>query len=239
MRNGRDLGILSGMSEEIEKILSYTFQDRKWIEQACTHCSWCNEQRGMGLISNERLEFLGDSVLGVLISEWLFREKEDLPEGELSRLRAHLVEAPACAAYARSLGLEPFLKMGRGEQRNVGRGRDSVLADFFEATLGAIYLDGGLEAARTFLFGRCGDLLKERLLVPEANYKALLQDFTQSRSNEVPVYTVVSEGGPAHARQFVVAVHWRGQLLAQGEGSSKREAQQVAARSAMNELSAK
>ena len=221
---------------DIEELLHYRFQDKKLLQQACTHCSWCNEQRGMGLISNERLEFLGDAILDLLISEWLFREHPDLPEGELSRMRAHLVEAPACASYARALKIEEALMLGKGEQRNIGRGRESVLADFFEAILGAIYLDGGLEAAKELLFVRCAGPLQERRQEPEANHKARLQDLIQKRSNELPVYTVVSEGGPPHARRFVVAVQWRGQVLAQGEGSSKREAQQVAAKHALEQF---
>jgi ribonuclease-3 len=223
------------MIEELQSILGVALHRPELLEQARTHCSWVNEHRGQGLIPNERLEFLGDAVLGLVISQWLFDALPHVGEGELSRLRARLVEAPACAEYARALGLEPFLLLGKGEQRNIGRGRDSVLADFFEAIIGALFLDGGFQAAQQFLLVRCLPYLEGRRGSPETNYKALLQDRVQRRSQETPTYVTVSEEGPAHARRFVVRVEVAGRALATGEGSSKREAQQAAAQHALDQ----
>lgn len=225
------------MASDLEQLLGVTMRQPALLQQARTHCSWVNEHRGEGLVPNERLEFLGDAVLGLVVSQWLFDALPDVPEGELSRLRAMMVEAPACAEYARTLGLEPFLLLGRGEQRNIGRGRDSVLADFFEAIVGALFLDAGFEAAQNFLLGKCRPLLEARRGAPEKNYKALLQDLVQRRSQQTPVYTTLSEEGPAHARRFVVAVEIDGRVVAKGEGSSKREAQQAAAKDAFDQLS--
>jgi ribonuclease-3 len=226
--------ILTAMQTELEHKLGVAFRHPHLLEQARTHCSWVNEHRGQGLISNERLEFLGDSVLGVVVSQWLFESFPDVEEGELSRLRAQIVEAPACASYAKDLGLEPFLLLGKGEKRNIGRGRDSVLADFFEAVVGALFLDGGFEAARNFLLGPCLPLLEARQGSPETNYKALLQDLVQRKTQQTPQYITLTEEGPPHARRFVVSVEVDGQGLAQGEGSSKREAQQQAAKHALS-----
>lgn len=218
---------------EIEKRIGYTFRDRQLLKKALIHRSHRNESRYVEEENNERLEFLGDAVLGLLIAEALYRAYPDEPEGELSVLRASLVGASSCARFFEKLGIEEALLMGRGERREEGKGRTSLLADFFEALLGAIYLDGGMEVVARFFSLHFGEDL--RTLVGEAvqNWKALLQDKVQKAGLATPCYVVIGEEGPGHQRQFEVAVLVEGSELGRGVGSSKKEAQQAAAREAL------
>lgn len=221
---------------KLEAIIGYTFQAKTLLSEACTHRSYANEHRGEGIACNERLEFLGDSVLGVIVSLWLWQCYPDAEEGMLTRWRSQIVDANACASYAAHLGLEPFVLLGKGEQRNLGRGRQTILADLFEAVVAALFLDGGMAAATSFILDKCSPLMEGRLSGPESNYKALLQDILHRHYVESPEYIVTDEQGPAHSKTFTVDVYHRGELLGSGTGCNKRKAQQEAAKHAISKL---
>ena len=179
---------------------------------------------------------MGDSVLGLLIAEYLYRNLPDTPEGDLSYLRSRLVEASSCVAYVQKLGLIKHILLGKGERMNDGRGRDSILADLFEAIIGAIYVDGGIEAAKDFLFKNFSDEINVILKTPVRNWKALLQDYCQKMHQRAPVYRVLSETGPDHSKIFKISVYINDQELGHGEGPSKKEAQQAAAANALSKV---
>lgn len=221
---------------QVEAKLGYQFKDSTLLVLAFTHRSFVNEQRQVSQ-HNERLEFLGDSVLGMLISEYLYKSLPlETPEGELSNLRARLVEAAACMAYMQKLDLSKHLLLGKGERMNDGRGRDSILADLLEAIVGAIYLDGGIEPARAFIFNNFSPEIASILKMPLTNWKAHLQDYCQKKYQHAPQYKVLEESGPDHAKTFVIAVMLNEQPLGCGTGSSKKEAQQAAAADALKRL---
>ena len=220
---------------EIERKIGYVFKDKNLLTLAFTHCSFVNEHPEV-LSHNERLEFLGDSVLGLLISEFLFKSCPDNPEGELSSNRSRLVEAPACGSYIHKLQLENYVLLGKGERMNDGRGRESILADLFEAIIGAIFLDGGIDAARQFLFSHFSDDFAHIIDAPTNNWKAELQDHLQKQHGVSPKYVLISEKGPDHSKTFEVAVLFNEQELGRGVGSSKKEAQQSAAANAFEFL---
>lgn len=217
----------------IEKKLGYTFLDRTLLTLAFIHRSFINENR-MITQHNERLEFLGDAILGMLISDYLYRNLPHNPEGELSYLRSRLVEASSCVNYVQNLDIAHYVLLGKGERMNDGRGRESILADLFEAIIGAIYLDGGLEAAKEFLFRNFTGQIEEILKMPLRNWKALLQDFCQKKFQQTPVYQVLQASGPDHSKIFEISVHVNGQEMGRGKGASKKEAQQAAAEDAMS-----
>lgn len=202
---------------------------------AFVHRSYINENRTM-TEHNERLEFLGDSILNLLISDYLYRYLPNTPEGDLSYLRSRLVEAGSCVTYVQKLDLIPYILLGKGERMNDGRGRDSILADLFEALIGAIYLDGGLDAAKKFLFKNFSTDIDMILKTPIRNFKADLQDLAQKRYKETPQYTVLNEEGPDHSKKFLVSVIITQKEWGRGEGSSKKEAQQKAAEAALLKL---
>jgi ribonuclease III len=221
---------------QVEAKLGYQFKDSALLVLAFTHRSFVNEQRQVSQ-HNERLEFLGDSVLGMLISEYLYKSLPlETPEGELSNLRARLVEAAACMAYMQKLDLSQYLLLGKGERMNDGRGRDSILADLLEAIVGAIYLDGGIEPVRAFIFTNFSPEIASILKMPLTNWKAHLQDYCQKKYQHAPQYKVLEESGPDHAKTFVIAVMLDEQPLGCGTGSSKKEAQQAAAADALKRL---
>ncbi|SCA62814.1 Ribonuclease 3 [Chlamydiales bacterium SCGC AG-110-P3] len=220
-------------ASRIEAKLGYQFRDRELLALSFVHRSFVNENRQVTNSHNERLEFLGDSVLGLIISEYLYRYLPSKPEGELSYLRSRLVEASSCCLYIQHLDVEQYLLLGRGEGRNAGRGRDSILADLFEAVIGAIYLDGGLAATKRFLFKTFSEHFQNILRTPERNWKALLQDYAQKNYQQTPIYEVVSEKGPDHNKVFQISVTVDNQSVGEGEGPSKKEAQQIAAQAAV------
>ena len=220
---------------EIEMRLDYTFNNRKLLALACTHRSFVNENKHI-TEHNERLEFLGDSVLNLLISDYLYRYLPGTPEGDLSYLRSRLVEASSCVTYVQKLELSPYILLGKGERMNDGRGRDSILSDLFEALIGAIYLDGGMEAAKRFFFKNFSPEIDSILKTPIRNFKAELQDLAQKKFKEAPLYTVLSETGPDHSKNFVISVSVNSIVIGQGEGNSKKEAQQKAAREGLKKL---
>lgn len=222
--------------DALEQALGVVFRDRSLLFQALVHRSYLNENPASCLSSNERLEFLGDAVLDLLAAEFLVRRYPDKGEGELTLLRTFLVRTETLAGFAARLDLGRYLVMGRGEESGGGRARPAILADAFEAILGAVYLDGGIEAARRFLFPlleRVVDALAGRMPL---DYKSALQIEVQGRRGITPAYRTVASWGPDHARAFRVEV-WAGdELLGTGEGSSKQQAQQEAARAALEHL---
>lgn len=219
----------------IEKKLGYSFRDRSTLVLAFIHRSFINENRDVR-DHNERLEFLGDSILGFLISDFLYKTFPQTPEGDLSSLRSRLVEASSCVVYIQMLDLEQYVLLGKGERMNDGRGRESILADLFEALIGAIYLDGGIEAAKKFLFGHFAKIIDDILKKPIGNWKALLQDFCQRQHQQTPQYRVEEEKGPDHIKTFKISVLINEKIVGLGEGASKKEAQQAAARDALKKL---
>lgn len=223
-------------ASEIEAKIGYMFKDKSYLSLAFVHRSFINENRDIIQQHNERLEFLGDSILGLLIAEYLYKYLPSTPEGELSYLRSRLVEANSCVAYIQKLDVEAYLLLGKGERMNDGRGRESILADLFEAIIGAIYLDGGLEAARRFLFKNFSKDIEEILKTPIRNWKAQLQDFAQKKYQQPPVYKVINESGPDHSKIFQVSVFIHDQEVGKGEGASKKEAQQAAAADALQRV---
>jgi len=221
---------------EVEAKLCYAFREKSLLALAFTHRSFINENRGLTNEHNERLELLGDSVLGLLISDYLYHRFPDKSEGDLSAMRSQLVSAPACADYVASLGLGVHLLLGKGEQMNAGRGRDSILANLFEAIIGAIYLDGGVAAAKEFLFWNFGEQIDAILDEPIVNPKAELQDIAQKQFGQTPIYEVVGEEGPDHSKLFRVTVVINDKSVGEGVGASKKEAQQAAASQALERM---
>lgn len=224
---------LISQAPQIEAKLGYHFKDPSLLALAFIHRSFINENRDIKQ-HNERLEFLGDSVLGILISDYIYRVlPPSTPEGELSYLRSRLVEASACYNYTHSLQLDEYLQLGKGERRNDGRGRESILADLFEAIVGAIYLDGGIEEVKKFLFSHFKDQFEAILKTPLHNWKALLQDYCQKNFQQTPYYQVLEESGPDHIKSFDISVLIDKKVIGHGSGASKKEAQQAAAADAI------
>jgi ribonuclease III len=220
-------------SSSIEAKLGYVFTHKSLLALAFIHRSFVNENRHITEQHNERLEFLGDSVLGVLIAEFLYRQLPATAEGELSHLRSRLVEGGSCASYIHKLNVEEYLCLGKGERMNDGRGRESILADLFEALIGAIYLDGGIDATRHFLFTHFKEEIEGILKEPVRNWKAELQDYSQKVHQQTPIYKVISESGPDHSKVFCVSVLINDREIGMGHGASKKEAQQAAASDAL------
>jgi ribonuclease-3 len=219
---------------DLERALGYRFRDAGLLELALTHRSYANEQ---GLDHhNERLEFLGDAILGVVAAEWLYRAHPAMPEGDLSKLKAYLVSAPALAGFSVDLGVGRELRLGVGEERSGGRSKPSLLADTLEAVFGAIYLDGGLEPVRKVVTPLLGRVLDERPRVHEEDAKTRLQEMVQARGWELPEYRVVEEEGPDHAKHFTVECRLRDRPAGRGEGRSKKIAEQKAAGQALEAL---
>jgi len=222
----------------LEKILGYTFQDRRFLEESLTHRSLMNEITEGGRRDNERLEFLGDAVLGLVIAEWVMQAFPQELEGELTRLRSALVKEKKLAEVARGLNLGEFLYLGKGEEQMEGRRKRSILADAFEAIVGAIYLDGGLEVVRHFVRRTFQTLLEEaktnQNLVTDA--KTRLQELMLTLFRRSPVYEVAEERGPDHAKTFVIHLRLNDRTLARGKGGSKKEAEQHAAEQFLKNL---
>jgi ribonuclease-3 len=206
------------------------------IERAMAHRSWCAETAGVE--SNERLEFLGDAVLGLVVTDHVFRTYPALPEGHLAQVRAAVVNAGALAEVAEDLRLGQFLLLGKGEDASGGREKPSILADAMEAVIGAVYLDGGWEAAADLVMGLLGTRITEAAAVPGGHdFKTRLQELAAHRFDQLPRYDV-SGDGPDHAKHFTATVHLGGQPAGSGEGRSKKQAEQAAARAAWDSLAA-
>jgi ribonuclease-3 len=226
--------LFDGFNALVEKI-GIDWNDKALLCQALTHGSYAYEHPGA--VSNQRLEFLGDAVLSLVVSDYLYRTFPDKAEGELTRLRAAVVCESSLARVARELGIGQALFMGRGEAHSGGRERPSILADAFEAVLGALYLDQGLAVAAEFALKWLGpeiaDVLEGR---QEWDYKTELQEFIQKRFPENVSYAILKEEGPDHAKRFTAGVFFQGKCLGRGEGRSKKEAEQQAAREALERL---
>ena len=221
----------------LEEKLGYTFENRELLENALTHSSCANESRGK-LQSNERLEFLGDSILGMVVADHLYRNHPDLPEGVLTRTRAALVCEDSLVVVAEELGLGDYLRLGKGEEAGGGRNRPSIRADAVEAVLAAVYLDGGIGSARKIiqkyiLSREVAGLTKPR------DYKTALQELIQRESGQTLAYRLVGEEGPDHNKRFFVEVTLNGTGVGQGSGRSKKEAEQMAAKAAIQVLEQK
>ena len=217
------------MSHQLETIIGYKFKNPKLLETALTHTSYANESR-TPVQHNERLEFLGDSVLSVVVADYLFHQS-GRPEGELTRMRASLVSEDALFQFAQEIQLGEYLRLGHGEDLGGGRSRPSVVSDAFEAVIAALYLDGGMEVAKSFIL----PFITEGKHA-EADYKTRLQEIVQQNPEERLSYVVEQESGPDHDKHFVVAVRFNSDKVARGEGRSKKMAEQHAAREALKLL---
>ena len=222
--------------EALEEKLGYRFTNRALLENALTHSSYANENRGRGARSNERLEFLGDSVLGMVTADYLYRAHPDLPEGDLTRTRAALVCEGSLVEVARQLNLGAYLKLGRGEEAGGGRERPSIVADAVEAVLAAVYLDGGIGSARRLIQHFILDREEEKSA--SRDYKTALQELIQRQSGQVLAYRLTGAQGPDHAKVFSVEVDLNGATVGRGQGRSKKEAEQMAAKAAIEKLAA-
>ena len=221
--------------ETLEEKLGYTFQNRKLLENALTHSSCANESGGR-LSSNERLEFLGDSILGMVVADHLFRNHPDLPEGVLTRTRAALVCEDSLVEVAEALDLGKYLLLGKGEEAGGGRQRPSIRADAVEAVLAAVYLDGGLGSARKIIQKYVLSKEIEGLTKPR-DYKTALQELVQRENGQVLQYRLTGESGPDHDKRFFVEVTLNGKAVGSGTGRSKKEAEQMSAKAAIDALS--
>jgi len=220
----------------IEKQLGYAFKDKKLLFLAFIHRSFYNENRELVQEHNERLEFLGDSVLGLIVSDYLYHHLPRQPEGALSQLRANLVEASTCSHFLQKLGLAQNVLLGKGERLNAGRGRETILADLFEALIGAVYIDGGIEGARTVFWSHFSQEIQVILQKPGRNWKAELQDYSQKKYQKPPIYKVEKETGPDHSKVFYVIAYLDEKEVGKGVGTSKKEAEQSAAQEALRKL---
>lgn len=220
--------------DELCERLGVKFESLPLLRQAFTHASYRNEHKRPTLEDNERLEFLGDAVLELIVSDYLYKTKPTMPEGELTRMRAAIVCEPTLVQFARDLQFDQFIRLGRGEERSGGRHRSALLADVFEAFIGALYLDQGLDTVRSFL---------DRYVFPNAetyahlkDYKTTLQEWVQQHDPRGIRYVITEERGPAHAKEFVVQVLLGEVIMGEGSGRSKKEAEQHAASMALVRL---
>ena len=223
------------MIKDLEAAIGYRFHNITLLQNALTHSSYANERWHNSLLSNERLEFLGDSILGMLVAEFLYRTFPDRPEGELTRMRADMVCEKTLANVANRIHLGDHLLLGHGEEQSGGRSRDSILADAVESVIAASFLDGGLDAALKFI--------KTFILVEvpvtqlhNVDYKTRLQELVQQKKNQVLTYCLLGESGPDHDKEFAVSVSLNGETVGKGSGRSKKRAEQDAARAAMKAL---
>ena len=223
------------MLKDLEAVIGYKFYNISLLQNALTHSSYANERWHNSLLSNERLEFLGDSVLGMLVAEYLYRNFPNRPEGELTRMRADMVCEQTLAAAAERIGLGQHLLLGHGEEQGGGRTRSSILADAMESVIAACFLDGGIEAALR--------IVRQYILVEvpvtklhNADYKTLLQEMVQQKKNQTLSYALVGQSGPDHDKKFDVEVCLNGCVVGSGSGSSKKRAEQDAARAAIEKL---
>lgn len=225
-------------AQDLEKLLGYSFRNQALLVQALTHRSFVNEHEGEHLRNNESLEFLGDAVLGFVISSRIFQHYPELTEGELSKIKAYLVSAANLVQFAEGIHLGDFIRLSRGEEKTGGRTKRAIVVDAYEAIIGAMYLDGGVETVADFV-GRQIDEFLNGLDLKELTYgdfKSALQEHLHNLGGPEPVYRVVDEIGPDHKKTFVVQVMVHGDVIAESSGKTKKEAQQSAARLALDFL---
>lgn len=226
------------MIKELETAIGYRFQNITFLQNALAHSSYANERWHNSLMSNERLEFLGDSILGMVVADHLYRSFPNRPEGELTRMRADMVCERALAKVAHQIGLGDHILLGKGEEQGGGRSRESILADAVESIIAACYLDGGMDAAKQ---------LVERFVLSDVpavklhntDYKTALQELVQQKKNQIIQYTLVGESGPDHDKQFRVELSINGEVIGSGTGTSKKRAEQEAAKTAIEALTQK
>ena len=221
--------------DRLENHIGYVFRDNRFLREALAHSSYANENKKSGIGSNERLEFLGDSILGFIVAEHLYANRPEMPEGQMTRVRAELVCEKSLEIAAGEMQLGQFLHLGRGEELSGGRSRPSILADAFEAVVAAVYLDGGMDPAKR---------LVARFILPQlkangqaaADYKTALQELVQKKSGQILTYHLISESGPDHQKYFTAEVRLNGEVKGTGSGRSKKEAEQEAAKDALRVL---
>ncbi len=222
----------------LEDRLEYHFHQNDLLEEATTHKSFMNEGRRLGVTrNNERLEFLGDTILGLVVAEYLMVNFPQYPEGILSKFKGRVVSEPTLATVSRDIGVGMFLQIGKGEELTQGREKSSLLADALEAIIAAIYLDGGLDAARTFIMNHFRHAIDQTVSTDSVlDYKTNLQEYCQRELETLPHYEIVSQRGPDHQKEFDVEVLIRGKSYGEGTGRSKKEAEQKAAKAALERL---
>jgi ribonuclease-3 len=221
--------------DKLENKIGYAFRNKTLLQEAMTHSSWANENKRSGSTCNERLEFLGDSILGFTVAEFLYSSKPEMPEGQMTRVRAELVCEKSLEGAALALELGSYLRLGRGEEQIGGQKRPSILADAFEAIVAAIFLDGGIEPAKA--------MINKLILCHYVHggqtgfdYKTALQELIQRKNGQMLTYHLTGESGPDHAKQFMVEVRLNGMRKGEGHGRNKKEAEQAAAKIAYEEM---
>ena len=223
--------------KEFEERIGYSFKNKDLLFEALSHSSFANEYKH-GRHSNERLEFLGDSVLSIVVSEHLFKHFKHLPEGELTKIRASLVCEKALFEFSKQIDLGSFIFLGRGEENTGGRKRPSIVSDAFEAVIAAVYLDGGMETAREYVLGFIPKDLNRNTADNLQDYKTILQEIIQRNPEERVEYVLKSQTGPDHDRHFTVEVCLNTNVIGRGEGHSKKQAEQQAAKEALQLMGA-
>jgi len=220
--------------DSLQDALGYHFHNQQLLEHALTHTSYANEKRTGSLSHNERLEFLGDSILGFVVAEYLYRSYPNRLEGDLTRMRAELVCEASLAVMAREINLGECLRLGRGEERSGGRTRPSILSDACEAVMAAAYQDGGFEAAKGIIYRHILDRVEDA--AHSGDYKTILQELVQREKNQTLAYRLIGETGPDHDKTFTVEVLRNGEPIGEGSGRSKKAAEQTAAHEAIAKL---
>lgn len=230
-------GIMKERIGKLEAIIGYSFHNKSYLERALTHSSYVNESKNNRLLSNERLEFLGDSVLSIIVSEYLFNEYKQLEEGQLTKIRARIVCEASLGDAAKKIGLGKFMSFGKGEELTGGRERMSILSDAFEALIAALYLDGGVEVAKKFVMGHLKTHIEHAKLGRIQNdYKTQLQEIIQIDKNNRIKYEIYKEEGPDHAKMFYTHVKLNDEIIGTGAGRSKKESEQMAAQEGIKKL---
>ena len=219
--------------KDFEKLIDYNFKNKSLLKQALTHSSYANEHRGNNIKHNERLEFLGDAVLSIVVADYIYANCPELPEGELTKLRSALVCERALYKFGKMINLGNFLFLSKGEKNGGGADRPSIVSDAFEAVIAAIYLDGGIEPAKKHILRFVVPEINNQSKKPFKDYKTTLQEIVQKNPGEKIEYMLVSESGPDHDKHFVFEVHLNSNVIGKGGGRSKKEAEQNAAREAL------
>ncbi|CDO02266.1 ribonuclease 3 [Oceanobacillus picturae] len=220
--------------QQLEKELAIRFDNHELIKQAFTHSSYVNEHRNETVVDNERLEFLGDAVLELGVSQYLFNENAEMPEGEMTKLRAAIVCEPSLVNFARDLDFGKFIRLGKGEEQTGGRERPALLADVFEAFLGALYLDKGYSEALAFLERHVFPKITTGAFSHAMDYKSQLQELVQQYRHQTITYRIIDETGPSHDREFLAEVQISEKVTGTGKGRTKKEAEQRAAKAALD-----
>jgi ribonuclease-3 len=224
--------MLSKDLQHLQELIDYKFKDIKFLTIALTHSSYASEFSLNDY--NERMEFLGDSVLGFIVVDNLYKKFPDSSEGELTKLKSQIVSAPNLSVWAKEISLDTFISMGRGQNNKKARNRENLLCDVFEAVVGAIYLDGNIESVRAFI----SKFLDKQPALKTIDFKSKLQELIQIQTSQLPQYKILKETGPDHNKHFDVAVYVNKECLGKGSGYSKKEAQQIAAAQALEKIKA-